>query len=510
VGKVPSVDPPSDPCQIVKIDHEPRCQTLQSEGVVPVETDWMLTPLVRFAEAVAALASGPPARHEAAVLLPQEPPNDGGVPEIVVSLRFHATWAPADCSRSQGSATGTVQGNTLSVSLSPSFFARLCALQPSHEIQDLLLALHAEAARAIGRAIVGVDSSAEAAEISRSLETLASTMDDTRASVPAVGLQAPATQVPSAPAAWGAAASVPSVPESSTPSPESFVVDAAGALDASADAEKGDASQNASLQAMGAAVDEEVELEVDRALLETGSATDQLSGAAGGSTHDAPIKNEPVPSEDFGDAKGSNLHGDPIATPSHAGDTTPSRSVWTWTRVMVDGKQEGVPIVRKIATAAVAVAALIGMALYQRLSKPRALDHPVRQAAYRACVGMEKGGTAQEIAAQVGVSRKAAEYHLVYLVRLGFLQEIRSQEGPRRFATPLAALRPEARASPAERVIACVRANPGIRATQLAKMLAMHRTKADRHVKELLIDGLIESEGLDGVRRLFPGPDASS
>lgn len=151
------------------------------------------------------------------------------------------------------------------------------------------------------------------------------------------------------------------------------------------------------------------------------------------------------------------------------------------------------------ARAAVGATALLLLALYQRLGRPAALKNPVRQALYDA-VQARGAATTVEAARAVGCPRKSAEYHLDYLVRLGLLR-LDGTPARRLYAAPTApAAKP---AEPlTERLLALVRGRPGISTTEIATEMGVSRTRADRAVKELAIEGRIASTVDGGVRRI--------
>jgi DNA-binding transcriptional ArsR family regulator len=144
------------------------------------------------------------------------------------------------------------------------------------------------------------------------------------------------------------------------------------------------------------------------------------------------------------------------------------------------------------AAAVVALLALLGIALYQRVARPAALDHPMRSAAYAACLRHERGATAGEVGRALGIGRKSAEYHLLYLARVGLLRADASEGRPRRFAAPSVSPRPAAAPLP-ERVLDLVRARGEVRLSAIIVALDVKWSRADGCVKTLLLDGRLAS-----------------
>lgn len=155
--------------------------------------------------------------------------------------------------------------------------------------------------------------------------------------------------------------------------------------------------------------------------------------------------------------------------------------------------------VTALAGAALGAAALLLAALYQRLGRPAALKNPVRQALYDA-VQARGAATTVEAARAVGCPRKSAEYHLDYLVRLGLLR-LDGTPARRLYAAPTAPA-PKPAEPLTERLLALVRGRPGISTTEIATEMGVSRTRADRAVKELAIEGRIASTVDGGVRRI--------
>ncbi|MGQ0536373.1 MAG: helix-turn-helix domain-containing protein, partial [Methanobacteriota archaeon] len=155
---------------------------------------------------------------------------------------------------------------------------------------------------------------------------------------------------------------------------------------------------------------------------------------------------------------------------------------------------------------AAAVASLVGLlaaALYSRISRSTVLDHPARAALYAAATRREAGATSTELAVDAGIDRKTAQYHLVYLVRLGLLRERTCPDGPRRFLAPAARSPPEESPALADLVLGIVALRPGIATAEIARVLSATPTRIERRVKDLLLAGRLSTRVDGGVRRLF-------
>ncbi|HET6405296.1 MAG TPA: helix-turn-helix domain-containing protein [Candidatus Thermoplasmatota archaeon] len=157
----------------------------------------------------------------------------------------------------------------------------------------------------------------------------------------------------------------------------------------------------------------------------------------------------------------------------------------------------GAPIALAVAAALVAAA----LALYQRIRRPAALDHPGRRALHEACVALGRAATAGELAARVGQERKTAEYHLLYLARLGLVRVDEAPDAPRRFAAPTAPAAP--REAPLdERLLAALAGREaGLTARELCEAVGVTRTRAERRLRALALAGRVEARRGDGARR---------
>jgi predicted transcriptional regulator len=148
-----------------------------------------------------------------------------------------------------------------------------------------------------------------------------------------------------------------------------------------------------------------------------------------------------------------------------------------------------------------ALALLVLVALYQRLTRPAALDQPLRARVHAACVVRGGWATAREIGEAVGVGRTTAEYHLVYLARLGLLQAARVTPRRRVFAPRAAAAAASEAGEPLpDQVLGLVRARAEVPLSAIARELRLTRTRADRCVKDLLLEGRLASRWEDGAR----------
>lgn len=124
-----------------------------------------------------------------------------------------------------------------------------------------------------------------------------------------------------------------------------------------------------------------------------------------------------------------------------------------------------------------------------------------RRATIHAALSARGGAaTAGELGRALGMERKTAEYHLHCLVRLGHARVHRATDGVRRFSTQSALAAPDLR----DQVLACVRARPGLSTSEIARGLGVSHTRVDRRVKDLVLEGLVESTPQGGTRRIFP------
>lgn len=155
------------------------------------------------------------------------------------------------------------------------------------------------------------------------------------------------------------------------------------------------------------------------------------------------------------------------------------------------------PIV--LAASAVGIAC-VAFALYQRVARPAGLEHEGRRALHAACTARAVPLTAGELAVACDMERKTAEYHLVYLARLGILRAHDAPDEPRRYALP--AVRRAAVAQPVdERLIAALHERPGQSTADLAASVGITRWRAERRMRDLTLNGQARSMRADGVRR---------
>jgi DNA-binding transcriptional ArsR family regulator len=160
-----------------------------------------------------------------------------------------------------------------------------------------------------------------------------------------------------------------------------------------------------------------------------------------------------------------------------------------------------------VATSAAALAAAI-LALYPRITKPKALENEARHALLQACNTHKRAMTAGELARLTGLRRQAAEYHLRYLARLQLVRVERAPGTPIRYATHLAPKATFETPLLLSDVLARVHASPGATTRELADAFGARRPRLDRRLKDLLLDGLIESRVEDGSRRHYPAAEA--
>lgn len=143
-----------------------------------------------------------------------------------------------------------------------------------------------------------------------------------------------------------------------------------------------------------------------------------------------------------------------------------------------------------------AVPALAGLAFATaRLTRDAALRDPVLRVLREVVEGSRGGVTASEAAtlasARMGeeIDRKCADFHLSQLTRLRILR--RHKVGTRRLYLGFDAPAPPPPEPLATRILAFVRANPGISAAEAAAKLGVTDTRFDRHLKDLMQMGLV-------------------
>lgn len=184
----------------------------------------------------------------------------------------------------------------------------------------------------------------------------------------------------------------------------------------------------------------------------------------------------------------------PLAAPGATAPAGPSGAP-------LPGGPHVLPLAGPAAALAAGAAAILvaAFALYQRLARPRALDHEGRRALYDACAARNAPATAGELGALCGMERKTAEYHLTYLARLGVVLTHELPDEPRRYALPVVRRAP-AGPSLDERLLATLRERPGVTAAQVADALGITRPRAERRLKELVVEGRASASRAQGQR----------
>ena len=144
----------------------------------------------------------------------------------------------------------------------------------------------------------------------------------------------------------------------------------------------------------------------------------------------------------------------------------------------------------------------LGVALYQRITPDRSIQHETRAAIHQILTERAEGATAGDVGRLLGMNRKTAEYHLNYLARLGTVRTGLDESGARLYSLRTI---PE-RKSLVERMLLLVRQRPGLSIPEYAGLLGVSRSSADRHAKALVVQGTLESRLVEGERRLYePG-----
>lgn len=141
--------------------------------------------------------------------------------------------------------------------------------------------------------------------------------------------------------------------------------------------------------------------------------------------------------------------------------------------------------------------AVLGMAMLAtaRLTREAALRDPVlktlKEVVETSRCGVTAGEAASLASARMGVEldRKTAEFHLSQLTRLRILR--RHKVDMRRLYLAFDAPEPPLPEPLPSRILALVRAHPGVSASQAAALLGVTDTRFDRHLKALMEEGLV-------------------
>ena len=173
------------------------------------------------------------------------------------------------------------------------------------------------------------------------------------------------------------------------------------------------------------------------------------------------------------------------------------------------------PDVEQVAatTAVGGLLALVGFALYSRLSRGQLLDHERRDEVFQ-LVRAEPGISLTDIAQRTGLGWGTAVYHLDRLERGGFLMSERN--GGRRCYFPVGRVPKDARPSlgalqqeTTRNVASFVVERPGATQTELADALGMTPSAASKQVSKLESIGLLRREREWKTVRLHPEPKLS-
>lgn len=164
-----------------------------------------------------------------------------------------------------------------------------------------------------------------------------------------------------------------------------------------------------------------------------------------------------------------------------------------------------------VATGAIAGGvALIGFALYSRLSKNEILDHERRDGVFQ-LVRAEPGISLTDVASRTGLGWGTVVYHLDRLERAGFVMSERN--GGRRCYFPVGTVPKDARPSlgalqqeTTRSVASFVAERPGATQTELAEALGLTASAASKQVSKLESVGLVRREREWKTVRLHPEP----
>ncbi|HET6403530.1 MAG TPA: MarR family transcriptional regulator [Candidatus Thermoplasmatota archaeon] len=169
------------------------------------------------------------------------------------------------------------------------------------------------------------------------------------------------------------------------------------------------------------------------------------------------------------------------------------------------------PATTVAATTAVGGAlALVGFALYSRLSRAQILDHERRDEVFK-LVRAEPGISLTDVAQRCGLGWGTTVYHLDRLERAGFVASERS--GGRRLYFPVGAVAKDARPSlgalqqeTTRSVASFVAQRPGATQSELAEALGLTASAASKQVSKLESVGLVRREREWKTVRLHPEP----
>lgn len=164
-----------------------------------------------------------------------------------------------------------------------------------------------------------------------------------------------------------------------------------------------------------------------------------------------------------------------------------------------------------VATTAVGGAlALVGFALYSRLSRNELLDHERRDGVFQ-LVRAQPGISLTDVASRTGLGWGTTVYHLDRLERAGFVTSER--DGGRRRYFPVGTVPKEARPSlgalqqeTTRSVASFVVERPGATQTELAEALGLTASAASKQVSKLESVGLVRREREWKTVRLHPEP----
>jgi hypothetical protein len=398
--------------------------------------------------------------------------------DVSITIRFHVVWDVSDCAASQGQFEADIDGTPAPVQAPPDFLASLCKLTRSDDTSAS--AITRDGARATATALSTLARATPT--LSADLQPMALALHELARGAPLAPIVSNAAVAPASdadPAAGGEAAALLS------PNERSAQAHAAAEGQAGA---RVNASAATSVPPMPHAVHEPSTTSLRRAA--TANEIASTNAPRPLSTPRA-IELRPAPSSNAA----------PFPADAHDPGATSSRRVGIAT---VAPPHPPVPA-RALAMAAVglggAALLLVAFALYQRVARPRALDEPHRQALHQACMAQGRG-TVSELARLVGIERKLAEYHLLYLAGLDLLRVEQDDRGRRVFAAPLAP-KGLALAPLAERALSFVQEQPGAVLSDIASALGITRNRADRCMKDLWLEGNVTARWEDGRRRYY-------
>ncbi len=170
---------------------------------------------------------------------------------------------------------------------------------------------------------------------------------------------------------------------------------------------------------------------------------------------------------------------------------------------------EQVPWPEKAGQAAGVLAGLVAIALYHKLTKDRALDHP-RRREILSLIDDQGPMSAADIARALGVCYRTARHHLDKLARFDLLCS-HGNRGELLWHLPDQPTATLERLAPGQRrTLALLADEPGIHLSELARQLGAAKATVKYQLDQLEEKGLIGDERVGPLRRFFLTEDGSA